>query len=57
MTRIVFHGGRVFDGGLDGPRPADVVVEGDRIAAVVEDAKAHDVIRIIDAAGSVVMPA
>jgi len=56
MTRIVFRGGQVFDGGLDGPRPADVVVEGNRVTAVVHGAQARDDDRIIDAAGCVVMP-
>lgn len=56
MARIVFRGGMVFDGGLDGPRPADVVVAGDRIAAVAPDVELHDGDRVIDATGCVVMP-
>ena len=55
MARIVFRGGMVFDGGLDGPRPADVVVAGDRIAAVAPDVELHDGDRVIDATGCVVM--
>lgn len=34
MTRIVFHGGRVFDGSGADPFPSDVAVDGERIVAV-----------------------
>ena len=34
MTRILFHGGNLFDGTGADPAPADVVVDGDRIVAV-----------------------
>jgi imidazolonepropionase-like amidohydrolase len=56
MARIVFRNGRVFDGGLEQARPADVVVQGDRITAVDLGAEPRDDDRVIDAAGCVVMP-
>lgn len=34
MTRVLFHGGRVYDGGTDDPSSADVVVEDGRIVEV-----------------------
>jgi imidazolonepropionase-like amidohydrolase len=34
MTRVLLHGGAVFDGTGADPRPADVVIEGDRIVEV-----------------------
>ena len=34
MTRTLFHGGLLFDGTGEDPRPADVVVEGERVVAV-----------------------
>ena len=34
MTRIVFRGGRVFDGTGADPAPADVAVEDDRIVGI-----------------------
>ncbi len=33
--RTVFRGGLVYDGGLSAARPADVIVDGDRVVAVV----------------------
>ena len=56
MSRTVFRGGLVFDGGLDGPRPADVTVDGGRITAVVSDAELLADDHVIDAAGCLVMP-
>jgi imidazolonepropionase-like amidohydrolase len=56
VTRTVFRNGKVYDGGLDGARPADVIVEGDRISTVVPDAAPRDGDRVIDATGCVVMP-
>ena len=34
MTRTLFHGGDLFDGTGEDPRPADVVVDGERIVSV-----------------------
>jgi len=56
MTRTVFRNGRVFDGGLDQARPADLIVEGSRISAVVHRAEPRDDDRLIDATGCVIMP-
>jgi imidazolonepropionase-like amidohydrolase len=57
MARTVFRGGLVFDGGLTAPAPADVIVEGNRIEAVVTpDGDGHIDGRVIDATGCVVMP-
>jgi imidazolonepropionase-like amidohydrolase len=57
MARTVFRGGLVFDGGLTAPAPADVIVEGNRIEAVVApEGDGHIDGRIIDATGCVVMP-
>jgi imidazolonepropionase-like amidohydrolase len=56
MTRTVFRNGSVYDGGLDAARPADVIVEGNRIGAVVHRAQPHEDDRVIDASGCVIMP-
>jgi imidazolonepropionase-like amidohydrolase len=56
MTRTVFRNSRVYDGGLEAARLADVVVEGNRIAAVVPQAELLEDDHVIDAAGCVVMP-
>jgi imidazolonepropionase-like amidohydrolase len=56
MTRTVFRSGRVYDGGLEAARPADVIVEDNRIAAVVPRAELLQDDHVVDAAGCVVMP-
>ncbi len=56
MTRTVFRNGSVYDGGLEAARPADVIVEENRIRAVVRRARPHEDDRVIDASGCVIMP-
>jgi len=56
MTRTVFRNGSVYDGGLEAARPADVIVEENRIRAVVHRARPHEDDRVIDASGCVIMP-
>jgi imidazolonepropionase-like amidohydrolase len=56
MARTVFRNGRVYDGGLEAARPADVVVLGNRIAAVAPRAELLEDDHVLDATGCVVMP-
>lgn len=53
MTRIVFAGGKVFDGSGASAQPGDVVVEGDRI---VEVGTGLDGDEVVDATGHTVLP-
>jgi imidazolonepropionase-like amidohydrolase len=53
MARIVFRGGRVFDGSGASPAPADVAVEGERIVAV---GPGLDGDRAVDATGLTILP-
>ena len=53
MTRIVFRGGRVFDGTGADPAEADVAVEGDRIVAVGPGLDGDEA---IDLAGQTLLP-
>lgn len=53
MERIVFRGGRVFDGSGADPAPADVAVEGNRIAAV---GPGLDGDRAVDVTGLTLLP-
>ncbi|MDQ1395976.1 MAG: hypothetical protein QOG64_1235 [Acidimicrobiaceae bacterium] len=55
MIRTVFFGGEVFDGTGADPRPADVVVEGDRIVSVGGPGTG-DGDEAIDLAGRTVLP-
>ena len=58
MNRIIFTGGKVFDGTGAPPVPADLVVRGDRIESVRvgggTPAEAGD--QVVDCAGTTVMP-
>jgi imidazolonepropionase-like amidohydrolase len=56
MARTVFRNGRVYDGGLEAARPADVVVEGNRISAVAAGIQPQPDDHVIDASGCVIMP-
>lgn len=56
MARTVFRNCWVYDGGLEAARPADVVVEGNRVTAVTHRAQLLDGDRVLDASGCVVMP-
>jgi imidazolonepropionase-like amidohydrolase len=53
MTRTVFHGGSVFDGTGSDPRPADVVIEGDRI---IDVGPGLDGDEAVDVGGSTILP-
>ena len=53
MERIVFRGGRLFDGSGTDPAPADVAVEGERIVAV---GRGLDGDRAVDVTGRTLMP-
>jgi imidazolonepropionase-like amidohydrolase len=53
MTRVVFRGGSVFDGSGSPPRPADVVVEGDRIVEVGTGLDGDDA---VDVGGRTLLP-
>jgi imidazolonepropionase-like amidohydrolase len=53
MERIVFRGGQVFDGSGADPAPADVALEGERIAAV---GPGLDGDRAVDATGLTLLP-
>src|SRR5687768_11076472 len=53
MTRIVFSGGRVFDGSGAGPADADVAVEDGRILAVGTGLDGDE---SIDVAGKTLLP-
>jgi len=53
MARIVFSGGRVFDGTGADPYPADVAIEDDRIVAV---GPSLDGDRVIDVVGRTLLP-
>jgi imidazolonepropionase-like amidohydrolase len=53
MTRIVFAGGKVFDGSGASAQPGDVVVEDDRI---VEVGTGLDGDQVVDATGCTVLP-
>jgi dihydroorotase-like cyclic amidohydrolase len=56
MARTVFRNGRVYDGGLEAARPADVVVAGNRISAVAAGIQPQPDDHVIDASGCVIMP-
>jgi imidazolonepropionase-like amidohydrolase len=53
MERIVFRGGRLFDGGGADPAPADIAVEGDRFVSV---GTGLDGDRAVDASGLTILP-
>jgi imidazolonepropionase-like amidohydrolase len=53
MTRILFAGGRVFDGTGTGPERADVLVEDGRIAGVGTDLDGDEV---VDCQGATLLP-
>ena len=55
MTRTLFHGGDLFDGTGEDPRPADVVVEGERIVSVGAPG-AGDGDEAVDLAGRTMLP-
>jgi len=56
MNRILIRNAQVFDGTGRAPYPADVLVEGNRIAAVATDRGALQAAEVIDGAGMTLMP-
>ncbi|WP_370964256.1 amidohydrolase family protein [Amycolatopsis sp. cg9] len=55
-SRVVFTGGRVFDGSGSPAVPADVVVRGDRIESVGPRAELAPDDRVVDCRGATVLP-
>ena len=53
MTRIVLHGGRVFDGSGADPSPGDVAIEDGRIADV---GTGLDGDQTVDVTGKTILP-
>ncbi|MEZ0371433.1 MAG: amidohydrolase family protein [Candidatus Sericytochromatia bacterium] len=56
MNQILIRNGRVFDGTQEPSRIADVLIDGDRIAQISEQALDAPGARVIDATGKWVMP-
>lgn len=57
MARYVLSGGLLYDGGLDPATPRDVVIDQDRIEAVLPTGSTHpDGVRVLDVSGHTVLP-
>ncbi|MHB0868924.1 MAG: amidohydrolase family protein, partial [Chloroflexota bacterium] len=56
MVDLVLRGGTVIDPGQGIDGPFDVVVEGERVGAVVPEAMSLDATRVIDVRGKYVVP-